>query len=198
MTEFDTALGTLRADLVTRRSAWAIVGGLAVSARTEPRFTRDIDLVIAVADDAAAESLVHSLVADGYRVFASVEQDTTGRLASVRLTLPERSSSGVVVDLLFASSGIEAEVVAAADVLEVVPGFSAPIARTGHLLTLKLLARDDETRPQDIGDIRALVRVSNDDEVALAKQAVQLILARGTHRGRDLAAALTEAFAAPR
>jgi hypothetical protein len=32
-----------------------VVGGLAVSARTEPRFTRDVDLVIAVSDDQSAE-----------------------------------------------------------------------------------------------------------------------------------------------
>lgn len=30
---------------------WALVGGLAVSARAEPRFTRDIDLAVVVEDD---------------------------------------------------------------------------------------------------------------------------------------------------
>jgi len=33
----------------------ALVGGLAVSARTEPRFTRDLDVAVAVPDDAGAE-----------------------------------------------------------------------------------------------------------------------------------------------
>lgn len=48
-----SALATgLRAFLVARPSeiAVALVGGIAVSTRTEPRFTRDLDF--AVADDA--------------------------------------------------------------------------------------------------------------------------------------------------
>ncbi len=35
---------------------FALVGGLAVSARSEPRFTRDIDLAVAVDGDQQAES----------------------------------------------------------------------------------------------------------------------------------------------
>jgi hypothetical protein len=42
----------------------ALVGGLAVSARTEPRFTRDADLAVAVASDAEAESLIRALYAE--------------------------------------------------------------------------------------------------------------------------------------
>lgn len=45
--------------LEQRSQTWAIVGGLAVSVRTEPRFTRDLDLAVAVSDDQAAEALVH-------------------------------------------------------------------------------------------------------------------------------------------
>ncbi len=36
---------------------WALVGGLAVSARTQPRFTADADLAVAVSDDHAAEAM---------------------------------------------------------------------------------------------------------------------------------------------
>ena len=36
---------------------FALVGGLAVSARAEPRLTRDVDLAIATDDDDGAESL---------------------------------------------------------------------------------------------------------------------------------------------
>lgn len=46
--------------------AWALVGGLAVSVRTEPRFTRDLDLAVAVSDDHAAEALIHQLHAAGF------------------------------------------------------------------------------------------------------------------------------------
>jgi hypothetical protein len=97
-----------------------------------------------------------------------------------------------VVDLLFASSGIEAEIVAAAEPIEIIPGLVVPIARTGHLIAVKILARDDETRPQDIADIRALLAVATDDDIELARTSVDLITERGFHRDRDLPAALEQ------
>ena len=36
-----------------------LVGGLAVSVRCDPRFTRDVDLAIALQNDTQAEALVH-------------------------------------------------------------------------------------------------------------------------------------------
>jgi hypothetical protein len=54
---------------------------------------------------------VRSLLADKYRLLASIEQEETGRLATVRLGSPPAVSGDVVVDLLFASSGIEPEIV---------------------------------------------------------------------------------------
>ena len=72
-----------------------------------------------------------------------MEQEATSRLATVRLVSPGQTASGVVVDLLFASSGIEPEIVAAADPLEVFPGVTLPVACRGHLIALKTLSRDD-------------------------------------------------------
>jgi hypothetical protein len=40
---------------------WALVGGLAVSARAEPRFTRDVDLAVSVVADRQAEALIREL-----------------------------------------------------------------------------------------------------------------------------------------
>lgn len=45
--------------LEERGRDFALVGGLAVSVRTEPRFTRDIDLVVAI--DEAREDLQSKL-----------------------------------------------------------------------------------------------------------------------------------------
>lgn len=53
----------------------ALVGGLAVSVRTEPRFTRDVDLAVAVSDDREAEAVVRHLIDASYRVLAVVEQE---------------------------------------------------------------------------------------------------------------------------
>jgi len=52
-----------------------------------------------------------------------------------------------VIDLLFASSGIEPEVVADAEPIELLPDLTMGVARTGHLLALKVLSRDDVSRP---------------------------------------------------
>lgn len=165
---------------------YCLVGGFAVSVRTEPRFTRDLDLAVAVDDDAEAEGLSRALLDAGFHAEAMVEQDSVGRLATVRLV----DADGWRVDLLFASSGIEAELVAGATTLEVLPGLVLPVASIGHLVALKLLARDDDTRPQDVGDLRALRDAATDDDVTEASRAVALIDQRGYARGRDLRTAL--------
>jgi hypothetical protein len=130
-------------------------------------------------------------MADGYRMLASLEQDDTGRLATVRLASP-LSGDEVVVDLLFASSGIEPEIAKAAETMEAVPGLRLPIATVGHLIALKLLARDDQERPQDQADLRELKAVATAVDYQDALVAVGLISARGFDRGRDLTSALRQ------
>jgi predicted nucleotidyltransferase len=171
---------------------WALVGGLAVSARTEPRFTRDVDLAVAVGGDCEAEATVRALQSRGYRVQALIEHEPTERLATTRLIPPGEEETGIVGDMLFASSGIEAEIAAAADALGVFPGLRVPVARIGHLIALKLLARDDRSRPQDRADLVALLRGASAPDLDEARAAASLIRQRGFHRGRDLAAALQE------
>jgi predicted nucleotidyltransferase len=178
--------------LAALRRRFAVIGGLAVSARAEPRLTRDVDLAVAVRSDADAEALINRLFSRGYTLIGSVEQEATGRLATARLRLGD---SGIVIDLLFASSGIEPELVAAAEKLELLPGLKLPVARVGDLIALKLLARDDRRRPQDADDLRALIAEATPTERRRAKRSVTLISRRGYARGRDLAALLTEAFA---
>jgi len=167
----------------------ALIGGLAVSVRTEPRFTRDADLVVAVTDDAEAERVIRQVTGAGFTVTGIVEQNAAGRLATARLSQTDDATSAVL-DLLFASSGIEREIVADAEAIELLPGLIVNVARTGHLIALKLLSRDDGKRPQDVIDLRALVRVATTEEIARARGSVALIMSRKYHRGRDLAAAL--------
>ena len=98
MTAFAATLRRIGADLAGIGAGHAVVGGLAVSVRTEPRFTRDVDLAVAVADDAMAEAVIGELLQRGYRSLAMVEHEATGRLATARLTSPV--DDGIVVDLL--------------------------------------------------------------------------------------------------
>lgn len=88
-------------------------------------------------------------------MISTVEQAAVGRLATVRLLTG--AADGPVIDLLFASSGIEAEVIARAERLEVLEGLEIPVATTPDLITLKLLSRDDDHRPQDLVDLRGLI-----------------------------------------
>lgn len=186
-----------RADRTMRKlgARYAVIGGLAVAERAEPRFTKDADLAVAVRNDEEAESLVFALQREGYHVFALLEQEVTGRLATVRLQPDD--GSVYVLDLLFASSGIEPEVVAAADLRTLVPGLTVPVATVGHLIVLKLLARDDRRRPNDADDLRALREVAVEADWAEAERAAALVHERGFDRGRDLLAALSELRAAP-
>ncbi len=172
---------------------WAMIGGLAVSARSEPRFTRDVDLAVAVADDREAERLIRELQQAGYRVLVVLEQEVSGRLATVRFQPPGGDQHGVILDLLFASSGIEPEIVRTASLIEVFPDIELPVARVGELLALKVLARDDERRPQDAIDIRALLLGATDEDLAVAKRSLEVITERGYHRDRDLLAELERA-----
>lgn len=95
--------------------------------------------------------------------------------------------------MLFASSGIEPEIVDAAELLDVLPGLELSVAQTGHLIALKLLA-SAEDRPQDAADVRVLVADAGDEQLRLAREAIALISARGYDRGRDLGAALAKAL----
>jgi hypothetical protein len=165
----------------------AVVGGIAVSARTEPRFTRDLDFAVAVATEAEADAYVLRLRQLGYQLEVAMERVSLSRLATVRL---RKGGRGPMVDLLFSATGIEQEIVAAAEPIEVVAGVVAAVARIGHLIAMKLVSRDDDHRPRDHEDLIQLARFADDGEWTRARQAVELIEERGFARGRDLRVAV--------
>jgi predicted nucleotidyltransferase len=188
----ERSLRSAATDLVQLGRSFAIVGGLAVSTWAEPRLTRDADLAVAVDDDTDAELLVAKLRVRGYRVLAAVEQVATGRLGTVRLVGESAGADGIVTDLLFASSGIEAEIVEQAISTMVVPSLVLPVACVGHLIAMKLLARDDRRRPADADDLAALSVVATEQDWAVATTAVDQIVDRGFSRGRELRVAFLE------
>ena len=183
-TALEASLRLLASDLDALQARWAIIGGFAVSARAEPRFTRDVDVCVLVDGDEQAEELASGLTRRGYEVVAIGEHEQADRLATLRLVAPFRS--GVLVDLLFASSGLESEIVESAQVLEILPNLLVPAARTPHLVVLKLLARDDATRPQDAMDLRALRKALDASEAAEVRRLAALVVERGFNRDRHL------------
>lgn len=70
VTALGGAIRRITVDLHELDRRFALIGGLAVSVRAEPRFTRDVDFAVAVTDDKDAEKLVSQLQPVGYRVLA--------------------------------------------------------------------------------------------------------------------------------
>jgi Nucleotidyl transferase AbiEii toxin, Type IV TA system len=174
------ALEHIGRQLDSRGVKFALVGGMAVSLRAEVRFTRDIDLAIETTSDGEVEALVLALRDVGYRVKALVEHETQGLIATVRLVGP----SGVVVDLLSASSGIEREVVQRATrdgLLE----DRIPLACSEELLAMKILAMA-ENRPHDRADALGLLARGVAEQ--RVRDNLELIHARGFNRAQDLLA----------
>jgi len=59
MQSVDAVLRQAGADLDAIGARWAVIGGLAVAFRAEPRFTKDVDLAVAVTGDEEAEGIVN-------------------------------------------------------------------------------------------------------------------------------------------
>jgi hypothetical protein len=71
----DAVLRQAAVDLDAIGARWAVIGGLAVAFRSEPQFTKDVDVAVAVADDREAEDIVNRLQVRGYALASLVEQD---------------------------------------------------------------------------------------------------------------------------
>ena len=177
----EDALAHAAAELRRRGQRFALVGGLAISVRGEVRATRDVDLAVAVADDSELEKLVADLAKAGYRPVATVEQEARRRLAVVRLESP----AGFRVDLLAASCGIEPEIVAAATPVQFEGAGAVPVAIAEDLLAMKLLAARTR-RARDWDDALGLLQINPRLDLALVRQRIAQIAARGFARNEDL------------
>ncbi|MBA4181020.1 MAG: hypothetical protein C0506_10570 [Anaerolinea sp.] len=136
-------------------------------------------MAVSVAGDKEAEAVVFGLISRGYKLVASLEQEVTGRLATVRLIPPLTNDAGVIVDLLFASCGIEPEVVAAATNENIARGVTGPVATVGYLIAMKTLSERD-TRNQDRQDLIDLIRASSPADLEVARAGAAL-------KGRSIA-----------
>jgi hypothetical protein len=181
------ALGQIAERLARQRRPFALVGGLAVSVRGEVRFTRDVDLGVHVRNDEDTEHLMRHLRASGYDIVALVEHDEAKRLATVRL----RSPSGVTVDLLTASSGIEPEIVARASPVDIEGVGTLQVAQAEELIAMKVLSMNAR-RLQDRIDAVKLLEVNPGIDLEQVRADLRLIEERGFHRQQDLTSKLLE------
>lgn len=174
-------------DLAAVGLEFALIGGLAVGARAEARFTGDVDIAVRVADDATFERHIAALRARGYHPETVLEQTHVDRLATVRL----RNRAGILVDLLAASSGIEPEIVEGATPVELEPGLTLPVASAEALVAMKVLSLN-ERRFKDAQDLVSLFEVNLDLDIEEIDRLLGLIEARGFGRQQDLRAKLRD------
>lgn len=176
MTDLANAIRALSTDLTACGVPHALVGGLAVSVRTEPRFTRDVDVVAVIGKD-DVDAIARRLAAHGHAIEAIMAGADDDSVAGIRLR--HRS---VREDVLLTFSGLEAEACASAERIEVLPGVIVPVATTPHLIVLKLIAIAERERLQDRADIEALIRAASAAE--RAEVTALLPRVRSAHRTR--------------
>jgi len=148
--------------------------------RVESRSTRDLDIVLAVTGDRQIDEAVRGLMMRGYQNHPTkpMLQRKDGRLFAMRLVSPALDTGDdtmAIVDVLTGCSGVEPEIVAAAEIQEAMPRVFIPVARSGHLVALKVLAG----RPQDLQDVRLLLSGMGAADLTLARASLDLIERRG-------------------
>lgn len=162
---------------------FAVVGGVAVSFQAVERLTKDLDLAIAVEDDLEAQKVVYEFSQLGYLTDDVFEQEDSKRMATVRMISP--GANPMFVDLLFASSGIENEIVNSAEEGRLFSNIIIRVATIPALIALKVLSAQ-ESRMRDIVDLQSLFEVAKPEDIIEARGLLDLITERGYNRDKDL------------
>ncbi|MGK0481263.1 MAG: putative nucleotidyltransferase [Planctomycetota bacterium] len=172
----------------------ALVGGLAVSVRTRPRATQDIDVAVAVTADEDAERVGFELSEAGYRLRDTLENTGTGYISTLRFNHPRdaHDAQEPTIDVLFSTCGIEREIVDDATPIRSSSGAIVRVAQVPHLIAMKTLSERDD-RAKDREDLQALVRVATKAQLDEARTLLSLIEKRGYNRNKDLSP-LLESF----
>ena len=141
-------LADIASFLAERGTSFALIGGIAVAVRGEPRFTADVDLVISADVDAALELLESTHGSTFAPLF-----DGADEVVRKSFILPLRHrETGIKLDIAVGLTGFERQLVSRAP-LESMGAFSIPVATPEDLLLMKALA----ARPRDIDDARSIV-----------------------------------------
>jgi len=185
-------LRTVARDLNKLGANWALVGGLAVSVRSEPRTTKDIDLLVAPQSSSSSDpmeqtgSIAERLEKLGYRnLQILMHMEPTHRLG-MRVELPEVSKGSIPIDILEKTCGIESEIVLDAEPIEIFPRVIVPVASLAHLLAMKVLSNNDSDRLRDQVDIQQLLNHATKQDIDKARSSLDLIQQRGFSRGKEL------------
>lgn len=128
----------------------AVIGGIAASLLGQPRFTKDVDLLIAI-DDSQWENLLSNLGKFGL----------SGRIPDVmdfarqsRVLLLQHDPTGVPVDVAMGALDFEEELIKRAKTVSL-GRLRVPVPRPEDLIILKAVAQ----REQDLADIVRILQV---------------------------------------
>jgi len=160
-----------------------LIGGLAVSLISDPRFTNDLDIAIYVKNEKEIDEIIKSLSKLNYFPKTIINQTNVNLISIVRL-ISKDDSEDFYIDLIFNSSGIENEIINDSLVLNIDEN-DINVANLSSLLALKILSVDSE-RLQDIIDIQKLLKYATKDEMQKTIKLLKLIKKRGFNRQKDL------------
>lgn len=133
--------------------SYAVIGGLAVSARGRVRVTEDVDVVVACDWDDATALLERVRTQDRTAsAFQEASNESETILAQGLLLPLVHRRSKVPVDIAIGLSEFERSVVARGEVADVA-GLSLPVVSLGDLLIMKVVAG----RARDVEDAESLV-----------------------------------------
>ncbi len=186
-------LKSLSARLRRYKPKFALIGGFAVGVYAVPRFTKNIDFVVAVDSDRETEMILHTFIEDGFLIDPLMVHQSTGRKTTARIFLPASRSVSPDLDLLFSFCGIEKEIVEATKDREIVPGVVLPVCSLSHLIALKVLS-ERESRPNDRADLIALLSKCSAADIADVKTTSELIQEREYGQGENLNAKFSRIY----
>jgi hypothetical protein len=185
MSSLSLAVKALIKDLTELNIKYAFVGALALGARGRTRQTIDADVAISFSANENAQKLVDQLVLKGYGI-NNIYKDKDS-IVLARLFSANEESQLVELDFLFELCGIENEVVATAEVMEIWPTLFAPIASMPSLLAMKARCQELPERIQDKADlVNQLIPFATEKDISEARELIILMEQRGFNEGRDL------------
>lgn len=132
---------------------FALVGGVAVTLVSRPRFTDDVDAVILDVDE-RLEWLISELRKAGFTTRAADQIAFTRSSRVLTLTDPQ----GIRIDLLLGLLPFDEDLVARATEATLKDQSTVMVALPEHLVVMKAVA----WRPKDLDDIREIVAVHPD------------------------------------
>lgn len=148
LTPLLTVLGDLVAWLEAGEVPGMVIGGVAASLLGRPRLTRDVDVLVLVAEGRWAEFLA----AGTEFGFTPRRSDALAFAQETRVLLLRHEKSGIDVDMVFGSLAFEKEAVARATWVEL-GDVRAPLPLPEDLIVMKAVAH----RPKDLADIEAIL-----------------------------------------